>query len=299
MSKIQDRPLSIPKFTFKVVALTVGMLFTIRFGLPNVWRTEVSLGWWLILVLPLTIFVQHVGLAGFEWAFHRWVLHNMGIFEWLFNRPGLRWLFRMLAGFKASHEGHHGRTAIVTRDYELGPNRIVLSDYAMDAHEKFEASAFPKWSLLGFWAFFSIVLVPLHLLLPNLPILIGGYTAVALSYWMYEVFHSIHHYPDEWWKTKIEDPKYGEYWRRRYAFHQFHHYLKKTNLGVSCVLGFEWWDHWLGTYHYPQNLLIDRHVVTADDLAYHPPRAFIVRIDDWVNAREARYRAQQRAKHVA
>lgn len=292
MSHVQDRPLSIPKFTLLVLALTSLNLLTIRFTWPSIWQSEMSRGWWLILLLPATVCVQHLGLAGFEWAFHRWVLHSTGMLEWYFNRPGLHWLYRGLTRFKASHEAHHNRTLIQTKRYNLGPDQIVLSDYSMERPDQFESSAFPWWSLLGFWAFFSVFLIPLHLLLPHLPMLIGGMCAVSMSYWMYEVVHSIHHYPYNWWKKKIADPHFGRYFERRFAFHQYHHYKRRANMGIACFFTFEWWDKALGTYHYPKKLMLHEQIVTAEDIAYHEPCRLVVRIDEFVRVREKRYRRQ-------
>ncbi len=296
MTHVQDRPLSIPKFTLLVAVLTTLNLLTIRFAFPNVWQLEMSLGWWLLLVMPLTICIQHFGMAGFEWAFHRYVLHNIGFLVLLFNRPGARWIFRGLIGFKTSHEAHHNRTLIYTKKVDPDPNRRVYSDYSMERAEQFEGSSFPWWSLLGFWAFFSIFLIPLHLLWPRVPILIGGMIAVAFSYYLYEVIHSIHHYPFEWWKRRIENSKFCGYFRRRFAFHQFHHYRRDTNEAVAGFLSFELWDRLMRTYHYPPKLLLHDKIVTAEDLAVHKPIWIIRKVDAVAKKLEDMYRVQVRTK---
>lgn len=300
MSKIQDRPLPIRRFTLKVFILTTAMLCAIRFLFPTIWRSEVSLGWWLILVIPCMFFFLHVGMAFFEWGFHRYVLHSWGMLEWAFNRPGLRWLFHILEQFNPSHAGHHQRTPISTKEIDPGDGRILLyvsSGYAMERPEQFEASSFPPWSILGFWAFFLIFLIPLHFVFPLFPILICGIPAVAFSYWLYEVTHSIHHYPYAWWKARMSDPRFGKYWRKIFASHHYHHYKWKTNEGVGKVFGvFDIVDQLLRTYHYPKKLLLHQHYVTAEDVAYHDPWPFIVKIDTWVSHREKQYLLKKYAK---
>lgn len=294
MSKVQDRPLSIPKFTLRTVVLTISLLAAFRFIWPSVWESEVSMGSRLWLVIPLVLFVQLVALAEFEWFFHRYVLHNFGLLVMIFNRPGLRWLFRKVISFRASHEAHHHRTPITARKIEPAPNRIILNDYAMIREEQFESSAFPPWSVLAFWAYFIPAFIVLHLLLPRWPGLICGIITVALVYWLYEVIHSIHHYSFTWWEGRIAHRWFGGYFRRRYAFHQFHHHRKETNEGVMAAVIFEWPDKWKRTYHYPPNLLLQNQIVTADEIAVHQPIWLIRKLDALDKHFAEKYVAEQR-----
>ena len=78
----------------------------------------------------------------------------------------------------------------------------VLSAYPIDDVAHDDQSTFPPWALVPFFAFFTPFFAPLAFSFPTLPILIGGYTAIAIAHFLYETLHVLHHQPyDTWWKT--------------------------------------------------------------------------------------------------
>ncbi len=279
---VQDRPLPIPWFTGKVAGQCLLLGLFLRFVFRGVWESELASGRWLMVILPITIFVGHLGTGLFEWAFHRWVLHSI--------------LFSWFARFAVSHRHHHDETKITTKYLPTRPGLVVISKFDMVEPGQFEGSAFPWWSLLGFWAMFSLLFIPLHLVWPRRPMLIGGYSAIALAYWLYEVIHAVHHYPQAWWQPKLEDPRFGKIWVRFFGFHRMHHYRKRFNMAIGGVFGFWLWDWIFRTYVHPQNLLIEGNLILSEDVKVHDPPRWVSWIDQKVDEIERRFRLTQQVQ---
>lgn len=267
-----------PKFSilwFSVQALLqCAVLFVaLRFAVPNVWARQVAAGPLAFLAVFLGV---HLFMCFFEWAFHRYVLHSL-------VTP---WLSRMSSG----HRNHHGLTPIRLQPVTEGSDRYVLNRYPITEPTQHEDSAFPIYALAGFWALFTPLLIGLQLLMPNAPILLGGYTAIAWSMALYEILHAIEHQPYEWWKQATEHPRFGGLWRKIYGFHHMHHANIQCNEAISGFFGLPVADWVFGTYHQPKELLLEGRLATARDFAISPPPRVVRWIDGWARKRETSLR---------
>ena len=112
----------------------------------------------------------------------------------------------------------------------------------------------PPWP---FFAFFTPFFAPMAFSFPGVPILIGGYAAIAVAHFLYETIHAVHHEPFEAWKPRLEHKVFGPAWTWLYGFHQAHHANYQCNLNVAGFFGIPLADLAFGTYKRPQPLLID------------------------------------------
>jgi hemolysin III len=267
-------------FWFSVqLVVQYGLLLTaLRVFLPpRMWDRQLAAG---PLALVLVFLAMHMVMCFFEWAFHRYVLHAITA----------SWLTR----FAASHRTHHGLTPIRLQPVSEGSDRYVLNRYPITEDDQYEASSFPPYALVAFWVFFTPLLVGVQLLLPGLPILIGGYSAVTLSMCLYEVLHALEHQPYEWWKHATEHPTLGAVWRKIYGFHHMHHANTLCNEAISGFFGLPIADWAFGTYHQPKELLLSGRVATAKDFAVSPPPALVRWLDGWARQRETGLRSRAR-----
>lgn len=276
MAKGQAR-FSIRWFVLQSVLQVTALGLAFRFLLPGVWEQQMSAG----LPLLLACFVGfHLFICFFEWVFHRYVLHAI-------TTPLLVW-------FARGHRSHHGLTPIKLQPAAPGSDRYVLNRYPITEAEQYEDAAFPWYSILGFWAFFTPLLLLLQWLLPGLPVLFGGYAAVAFSMCLYEILHAIEHYPYEWWKAAVEHPRFGKMWTKLYGFHHMHHANISCNEAISGFFGLPIADWAFGTYHQPKELLLEGRVATAKDFAVPPPPGWVAWLDAWARKRESQIRRQGR-----
>src|SRR5437867_5918375 len=178
-----QRRFSIRRFSL-LVALQVAVLFVgYRLAFPALWARQLAGG----APAFISVFLgMHLFLCFFEWFFHRYVLHGVTA--------------RMLRGFAHEHRHHHSLTPIRLRPVTEGSDRFILNEYPITQEEQYESSAFPVYALAGFWAFFTLPLVGLQLLLPGLPVVLGGFAAITWSMALYEILHAIEHWPYEWWR---------------------------------------------------------------------------------------------------
>lgn len=101
-------------------------------------------------------------------------------------------------------------------------------------------------------------IAPMAFSFPRVPVLIGGYTAIAIAHFLYETIHAVHHQPYEtWWKPRVEGKVFGAVWKQVYGFHQAHHAVYKCNLNVAGFFGVPLADIVFRTYKQPDTLLID------------------------------------------
>ena len=269
MSKPRRR-FSIVRFAV-LVAFQLTLLFlAFHAWLPRLWERNVAAGGWAFAMVFLGM---HLFLSFFEWLFHRYVLH--GVTVW--------WLQRFALG----HRHHHSLTPIRLRPIAPGSARIVLNEYPITREEQYPDSDFPVYSLIAFWALFTPLLAGLQFLLPSLPILLGGYSAVAWSMTLYEILHAIDHWPYEWWQRATEHPRFGAFWRRLYGFHLMHHANIGCNEAISGFFALPIPDWCFGTYHQPKELLLEGRMATARDFAISPPRRFVRWVDGWARRRES------------
>lgn len=262
---------SIWRFTLALFIQFVLLLVAMRFLAPALWARQLAAGPGAIV---LTFLVAHLFLCFFEWGFHRYVLHSVMV-------PWLRY-------FANGHRNHHALTNIQLRRDEVGPGRYVLNRYPIVDKEQFEDSAFPVYALLAFWLLFTPILIGAQAVMPHAPIYLGGYSAIAWSMASYEIFHGIEHLPYPWWERATGHQRFGKLWRKVYGFHHFHHANIGSNEAISGFFGLPLADWVFRTYHQPKDLLLHGHMATAKDFAVRPPWGFVVWVDRWARAREAK-----------
>ncbi len=261
---------SIRWFTFFSAAQYAALLVAFRFLFPGLWQRQLAAGW---VALVGTFLTLHLMVCFFEWVFHRYVLHSVTT----------RWL----DWFARGHRSHHGLTPIKLQPAPEGKDRYVLNRYPIIDEEQHVDSAFPWYSLLGFWAFFTPGLALLQWLLPGLPVMMAGYAAITFSLCLYEILHAIEHWPYEWWKHAVEHPRWGGMWRRIYGFHHMHHANISCNEAISGFFALPVADWVFGTYHQPKELLLQGRIATAKDFAVPDPPGWVRWLDRWARKREA------------
>ncbi len=263
------RRFSILRFSLLVV-LQVGLLYAgYRLLLPQLWARQLAGGASVFIAVFLAV---HLFLCFFEWFFHRYVLHGVT----------MRWL----KGFAKEHRHHHSLTPVRLRPVTEGSDRVILNEYPITHEEQYPSSAFPAYALLGFWAFFTPLLVGVQLLLPGLPVILAGLAAITWSMVLYEILHAIEHWPYEWWRSATEHPKAGPFWRLLYGFHLMHHANIGCNEGIGGFFGLPVADWCFGTYHQPRQLLLEGRKATAKDFAVRTPHGFVRWLDRWTRKRE-------------
>lgn len=272
MPKVR-RKFSIFWFSVQAVVQYSVLLLAFRFLLPSVWHSQFASGG---VALLLSFLGAHLFLCFFEWAFHRYVLHSV-------TTPWLQL-------FARGHRHHHGLTPIRLQPVAEGSDRYILNRYPIVDESQFEDSAFPPYAIVAFWALFTPLLIGVQLLLPQAPVLMGGYAAITWSMCLYEILHAIEHQPYEWWKHATEHPRVGGLWRALYGFHHMHHANISCNEAISGFFGLPIADWVLGTYHQPKELLLEGRVATAKDFAVPPPPRVVEWIDHWARKRESALR---------
>jgi hemolysin III len=268
-----QRRFSIGWFIVQAAAQFALLLVALRFLLPGTWERQVGAGWPALVGVFLGF---HLFMCFFEWGFHRYVLHAV-------TSPWLAW-------FARGHRSHHGRTPIKLQPVSEGSDRYVLNRYPITEQEQYPDSAFPVYALAAFWVFFTPLLVVLDLLMPRVPVLLGGFAAVTWSMVLYEVLHAVEHQPYEWWQRALEHPRLGTLWSRLYGFHHMHHANIACNEAISGFFGLPVADWVLGTYHQPKELLLEGRVATAKDFSVPRPPALVRGLDAWARRRESRMR---------
>jgi hemolysin III len=270
VTKEPKKKFSILRFVAEVLAQCGVLLLVFRFAMPGVWHRQVAAGIGAFIVVFLAM---HLLMAFFEWFFHRYVLHSITT----------RWLVYFARG----HRSHHGLTPIKLQPAPDGGDRYILNRYPITEEEQYEDSAFPVYATVAFWLFFTPLLIVLQLLVPAMPILLGGYAAITWSMLLYEVLHAIEHQPYDWWKHATENPRFGAMWRALYGFHHMHHANIACNEAIGGFFGLPIPDWLLGTYHQPKELLLEGRIATAKDFAVPPPTPLVRWMDRWARKRES------------
>ena len=226
-----------PLFFGAFIALQLVALFLcVRYFFRSTWDQHLSSGLWPIV---FTCLVCNLVLCFGEYFFHRYLLHIETV--------------RFLRAFCTGHLAHHKLTSIRFDDAESK----VRSAYPIIDVDRDDHATFPPWALIPTCASFAPFFAPLAFSFPRLPILIGGYSAVAIALFLYETIHVAHHQPYEWWERKLNGPMLGRVWRTVYGFHQAHHANYKCNLNVAGFFGIPLADLVFGTYAQPQELFLD------------------------------------------
>ncbi len=237
-------------FGLFVAAQLILLLAFIRYAFGPTWDQHVAAGWSAMLVTGL---VCSLVLCFGEYFFHRYLLHLETV--------------RFLRSLCTSHLTHHKLTSIRFDD-----DGTVTSAYPITDHEHDDQSTFPWWALIPFFAFFTPFFASIAFSFPWIPILISGYTSIALAHFLYETMHAVHHEPYEaFWRPRLERRWTGRFWRWFYGFHQAHHANYRCNLNVAGFFGIPLADIVFGTYKKPSPLLIDgAHATNAAARALSP-----------------------------
>jgi len=228
-------PLALPLFAIFCALHPLAAFAVVWYFFPATWDAQWS--WGLRGVVLTTLSFNLLFCFG-EYLFHRYLLHANSI--------------SFLGKLSFSHLAHHKLTNIKF------PGDRVVSAYPIVDEEHDEFATFPPYALLAFMAFLTPFLSVIAFSFPQIPVLVGGYTAIAIAHFLYETIHVAHHTPyDPWWKRKIEGPLFGTMWRKLYGFHQAHHANYKCNMNIAGFYGLPLADLVLGTYEQPAVLLID------------------------------------------
>lgn len=256
------------------VAFQLGLLFWgIKYLFPTIWAQQINAGPPRFL---LVFAVVSVCLCFLEWFVHRDVLHTV-VVSWL-------------RGFYHSHGRHHGLTVIALKD-KTPAGKVIISRYDIVEEKQWEAVSFADYILVAFFVFCAAPLALLQSFFGDFPFLIGGYSAIAVYFALYEILHQFEHRPDEWWERRKRNPMLIVvrplivFLRR---FHQYHHLYPYYNMAIVGCLGFPLADTILGTYCLPGLKLAHGGVVDSGKLNPPKPNRFVSGLDNWAQKRGRR-----------
>ena len=261
-------------FSLFVVAHLLLFLFGLRVFAQRFWDRELATG---ALAIVITFFSCHLIFCFGEFIFHRYLLHTI-VFQHL----------RFLAN---KHRTHHAITRIECASSDVNDQMLVRSHYPIHEVAQDVSATFPIWSLFVFLAGFTPLLAYLSWCFPSVPVMLGAYPALALTYYLYELVHVVHHEPyAEGWETRINGRLFGRFWREIYGFHQAHHANTDCNMNIAGFFGVPLADLAFGTYRQPKDLLLDGSFVSEQSISGLTPKPmwFISWLDRLANKREAR-----------
>ena len=232
----------------------IAVLACIRYFFPSTWNQHVSSGIWVIL---LTCLICNLVICFGEYFFHRYLLHRETV--------------SFLRSLTSSHRAHHKLTPIGFDDAK----KVVLNAYPISSVAQDDQGTFPPWALIPFFAAFTPFFASLAFSFPRVPILIGGYAAIAIAHFLYETIHVTHHQPYEtWWRPRLNSRIFGGVWRKLYGFHQAHHANYFCNMNIAGFFGVPLADLVLGTYKQPDVLLLDGAPGTKEDARRLTPQPY-------------------------
>ena len=246
------------------------MVWIYAFFFPNVFASEVSHGWnillWTILIgIPLSLF---------EYLYHRYLLHSA--------------VLPFMAVMHRDHTLHHSLTAVKAPVTPHEPAKLVevKSEFPVEEEHQEEAMMFPMWSLLVFIAVFLILIaLPLKLIFPSEPIFLSLILSVVAYYISYEVWHAVLHLPFErFWKPVLENRATRRVAKQMYSFHLMHHWRPTANLAIVGFWGIALWDHAFRTHRRPENLPLNGAEVSYQDAKLDKPLWPIAVLDRWQSA---------------
>lgn len=241
-----EEKLSLPLFFLTVALSLAGLLGLCWLAAPRgVWLAQVDT---TIVKFVAAFLVMHLFACFVEFFFHRYVLH----------KPVIPFLSR----FYRQHTLHHNLTRIARKRTPSGREIPVVEDvveniYPMTTPEQGEASFFPWYTLVVFGLLMAPLLALLQWLAPSLPWFAAGFSAMAFSLTLYEVFHAIEHWPLEKWMILIEHPRWGRFWRKVYSFHLRHHAVIDCNEAISGFFTLPVADFVFNTWIFPKSLYTD------------------------------------------
>ncbi len=201
-------------------------------------------------------------LSLFEYLYHRYLLHSA--------------VLPFLGSMHRSHSHHHGLTAVKAPVTPQEPDLMVpvKSEYPIDSIDQEESMMFPPYAISVFMALFIAILgIPLKLMFPGQPIILGVMTSVVLCYSSYEIWHQILHLPyNKFWKPLMDGKGTRGVTRYVYSFHLMHHWRPTSNLAVVGFWGVALWDHIFRTHRRPYHLPIQGAKVNYRDAQMAKPR---------------------------
>lgn len=275
-----------PKFSIWLFLLVnilsfIGLCAGLALIAPAIWQAQLAASWQALVAVFLAV---HIAAAFVEFFFHRYVLHAP--------------LIPFLAYFYKQHTLHHALTRVGYQrkraDAAAAPS-AVENLYPIVEEKQFEASYFPWYSLVVFTLCGCLILVPLQLLFPATPMLLGGFIATAWSLVLYETIHAIEHWPQATWDRLVAHPRLGRFWRKPYAFHLRHHADIRCNEAISGLFGLPVPDWIFGTYVDPTTLYRHGQPAAAHEFVSPTPRFGFLRWLDRLAEQAVQLRRQRRA----
>lgn len=279
-----EEKFSLPLFLFTVAVSLAGLIGLLWLLAPaSVWQAQMAFPVLPFIAAFLTV---HLGTCGFEYFFHRYVLH----------RP----VVPALSRFYKQHTLHHSLTRIGKR-YTASGREVpyVENIYPVTTPEQGEASFFPWYTLVAFAAGFTPFLALLQWLMPTWPWFFAGYAALAFALALYEIFHAFEHWAFERWAPLIEHKYFGGLWRHIYSFHLRHHAVIDCNEAISGFFTLPVFDWVFGTFLLPKTLFTNGTAWEASEFTTPRPYAFIRWCDARADAIVKNRRAQARAESEA
>ncbi len=275
-----------PKFSIWLFLLVnilsfVGLCAVLAWVAPTIWQAQLAASWLSVLAVFLGV---HIASAFVEFFFHRYVLHAP--------------LVPFLAYFYKQHTLHHALTRVGYQKGRADPAAapgVVENRYPIVEEKQFEASYFPWYSLVVFTLVGCVILVPLQLLFPAVPFLLGGFIAVAWALVLYETIHAIEHWPQATWDRLVAQPRTGRFWRKAYAFHLRHHADIRCNEAISGLFGLPVPDWIFGTYVDPETLYKHGQSAAPEEFVSPAPRFGFLRWLDRLAEQSVHLRRQRRA----
>ena len=284
--RISTKPQVEEEFSLPLFILVVAVSFAAVFGLlwwlaPHaVWVTQVGGPAWKLIATFLAVSLFNCFM---EFFFHRYVLH----------KPVLP----LLSYFYRQHTHHHSLTRITRRRTPGGMEvNFVENFYPIVEKEQKEASFFPWYTFLIFAACLTPFFTLLQWLIPALPWFLGGYSALASSLLIYEIFHAIEHWSFEKWSPLIDHPRWGAFWRKVYSFHLRHHAVIDCNEAISGFFILPVADWVFGTCVIPGVLYKHGQSVAAEKEFLSPRPIALIRWLDRLTDRVVKSRRQRAAQ---
>jgi len=257
--KRENAKFSLSLFVINITTSLLGIFYVVYLISPSVWKVQIEANIVSIVIIGL---ITHLLGAFVEFFFHRYVLHAPVI-------PFLSYFYRQ-------HTHHHSLTRVTMKRV----SGIVENYYPILEEKQYEASFFPWYSLLVFSGIATPTFVLIQWVYPTLPILLGGYSGIALSMLLYETLHALEHVDVVRWRPLLEHRRFGSFWKLLYGFHLRHHASICSNESISGFFGFPLPDILFGTYMNPESLYSHGERGNPKDFIAPKPLFFIRWLDN-------------------
>lgn len=249
--------------------------------LPQTFAVEAA-GGWKILLWALAFGVP---ISLFEYLYHRYFLHSQ--------------VLPFLGHMHDSHVHHHSLTNVKAPVTPKDPEKLVPveSEYPIEHEHQEDSMQFPYFATSVFnLIFVGTIAVPMKLLFPNEPLVLGMLVAATSAYLAYELWHAVLHFPfKRYWKPAMAHRVWGRMVKRIYAFHLMHHLRPTCNLAVVGLWGWAVWDHLFKTHLRPVNLPLQGSKINFNDVRLDKP-AWPIRFTDMCQKHMVRFARKVDAK---